>query len=529
MKKPVLNNKSILSLIRSEWFIVTICILFLLVLGIFIHDDFGIHWDSESVQTIGQFNTEYIQNRNESFYKFVNRYYGPLFEILLFNITKGMPEQQIYFTRHLITYLFFLLGLIAFYFLNKRIIKQWKLALLGCAFLVISPRIFGDAFYNSKDISFLVVFIFSILTLHIYLEKRTILHLMIHSVSSAALIALRVPGVAIIVFTLGFIFLDLFFLKKQKWQNALGHAFIYFLLTCFFTYLFWPILWHDPINEIQNAFLMMSRFPWRGGVVLYRGSFIDAANLPWHYIPVWMAITIPLGYILLAIVGFFAFAKQMVQSQWSSIYTGNRDFLLLAGWLFVPVTAVILLRSVLYDGWRQMFFIYPAVIVFSIMGVKALLNLRWRKIPQRVFSAVVGLLLMVSIIEPLIFMVQNHPLEMVYFNQLVTMRKLHVRQYIEMEYWGLSYRQGLEYVLSANPAKQIRIAVANSPGKQNAMLLSPSDRERLIYVEDPDQADYFLTNYRYHPEDYPYPNEVFKIRIGNDTIFSVFQMKNRQP
>ena len=145
------------------------------------------------------------------------------------------------------------------------------------------------------------------------------------------------------------------------------------------------------------------------------------------------------------------------------------------------------------------------------------------------FSAVVGLLLLVSVIEPLSFMVQNHPLEMVYFNQLITMRKLRLRQYIEMEYWGLSYRQGLEYVLSVNPAKQIRIAVANSPGKANTMLLSPADRERLIFVEDPEQADYFLTNYRYHPEDYGYPNEVFSIKIRNDTIFSVFQMDKKQP
>jgi hypothetical protein len=290
----------------------------------------------------------------------------------------------------------------------------------------------------------------------------------------------------------------------------------------------WPVLWHDPINEIQNAFYMMSHFPWRGGVVLYRGSYIDATNIPWHYIPVWMVITIPLGYILFALVGFFEFAKQLLQSHWKSLYAKNRDFLLLAGWLFVPVASVIFLKSVLYDGWRHMFFIYPAVIIFSIAGVNTLLNIQWGKFSLIMCRGIVGLLVLVSITEPLFFMVRNHPLEMVYFNQLVTMRKIRIRQYIEMEYWGLSYRQGLEFVLSANPGKQIRVAVANSPGKMNAMLFPQVDRERLIYVSEPEQADYFLTNYRYHPADYDYSNEVFNIKIEGEKIFSVFKIESKQ-
>ena len=528
MQKSIHFKKNFFSHFHSEWFVFTIFILFLLVLGILIHDDFGIHWDSQSNQEIGQVNTSYIQDRNESFFDYQYRYYGPWFEILLFNITKDMPDQQTYFARHLVTYLFFLLGVAAFYFLIKRIIKQWPLALLGCVFLVISPRIFGDAFYNSKDISFLVVFIVSILTLHIYLEENTVSRLVFHSISSAALIALRTPGIVILVFTLGFLIFDLLFLKNQKWQLTLFHGVIYIALTCILTYLLWPILWHDPINEIQNAFYIMSHFPWRGGVVLYRGSYIDSTNLPWHYIPVWMVITIPLGYILFALAGFLGFSKQLFQSHWKALYARNRDFLLLAGWLFVPVASVIFLKSVLYDGWRHMFFVYPAVIVFSIMGVKTLLNMQWGKLSLKINLGIVGLIVLVSIAEPLLFIYHNHPLEMVYFNQLVSMRKLKIRQYIEMEYWGLSYRQGLEYVLSANPGKQIRIAVANSPGELNAMLFSQTDRERLIYVSEPEQADYFLTNYRWHPADYDYSNEVFKIMIEGEKVFSVFKMEAKQ-
>jgi len=528
MKKLTHSKKNIFSIFCSERVIVTISILFLLVLGIFLHDDFGIHWDSEQQQRMGRLNTSYILDRNESFYTYNNRYHGPLFEILLFIITKDMPEQKIYFTRHLVTYLFFLLGVVAFYFLNQRIIKKWPLALLCCAMLVISPRIFGDAFYNSKDIPFLVAFIFSILTLHLLLEKKNIVCIIIHCLSSAILIALRTPGVIIMGFTLGLLSLELIILRKPNWKSMIFQGGLYIILTCLFTYLFWPILWHDPFTEIQNAFQTMSHFPWRGGVVLYRGNFIESTELPWHYIPVWMVSTIPLGYLSFAFIGFIDNLRTFFQFKSNLYFQSVRDFLLIIAWLLIPIMSVILLKSVVYDAWRHLFFIYPAVIIFAVMGLKTLLNTRWGKISPTISLGFVGLLMLISIAEPLIFMVRNHPLEMVYFNQLVNKRNLRIRQYFEMEYWGLSYRQGLEYVLAANPGEQIRIKVANSPGILNAKLLSQTDRDRLVYVSKPEEADYFLTNYRYHPEDYDYPDEVFNIIIGDEKVFSVFQMGSSQ-
>ncbi len=185
-----------------------------------------------------------------------------------------------------------------------------------------------------------------------------------------------------------------------------------------------------------------------------------------------------------------------------------------------------MLKSVLYDGWRQMFFIYPAVIVFSILGIKTLANIHWVRLSSTFSKFLIGLLILLSMAEPIVFIVKNHPLEMVYFNQWVTLRNTHIRQSYEMDYWGLAYRQGLEYVLSENPGKLVRVSVANYPGKMNAMLLSPTDRERMVFVSNPEQADYFMTNYRYHPEDYDYPDEVFKITILDETVFSVFKISN---
>ena len=65
--------------------------------------------------------------------------------------------QEIYFFRHLLIYTIFLIG--AFYFVlilrerhdNKLII------LIGLLFLLITPRIFANSFFNNKDLIFLSV------------------------------------------------------------------------------------------------------------------------------------------------------------------------------------------------------------------------------------------------------------------------------------------------------------------------------------------------------------------------------------
>ena len=237
-----------------------------------------------------------------------------------------------------------------------------------------------------------------------------------------------------------------------------------------------------------------------------------------------MLITIPLGYTYFVLVGVFELAVNLIESRSIKSLLSGRDLLLVSGWLIVPVLAVILLKSVLYDAWRQMFFIYPAFIIFALIGLKGITSIRWGKLTNAFRNGIIAIVLVIAITEPVIFIIKNHPVEMVYFNELPYARSEKLRPVYEMEYWGISYRQGLDYILEQNPVGQITLKIANSPGRLNSKLFSQDDRERLIFVANIEDADYYMTNYRFHPEDYPYQDEVFSIRIRNDTIFSVFRI-----
>lgn len=524
------NNESVPNINNQhnmlEIVAVTLFFVILLGLGVFVYQDYGLTWDDLAQVEIGELNYKYVFEGDEALLTFKNRYYGPVFEMLLYRITRDMADPQRFFMRHFLIFSLFVIGLFFFYLLGKRITKNWAAGLLGCVLIIASPRIFAHSFFNSKDIPFMAVFIIAIFTLIRYLDRRTALNAVMHALTTAVLIGLRAPGVLVFVLTVALLPLDILIDNKTTRINpALLTGLLYVGLTAILVILFWPILWHDPYHEFINALKQMSQYPWPG-VVLYRGLMVDPNNLPWHYIPVWVLITTPLQYLVLAGCGFLSAGWDILANFGKNLWPYRRSILIIAAWGILPVAAVILLESVLYDGWRQLFFIYPAIILFAVLGLQALFRWFANHLSYRV-TAIVSLMVVAAvIIPPMWVMVNTHPHQNVYFNRLGGEDMARVKRHFELDYWGLSYKQGLEYILANDPFDIIDVAVANRPGRINAHILPAEQAARLHFVVDSETADYFLTNYRYHPEPYEYPDEIFSIEIGNTSILSVFRLQS---
>ena len=177
--------------------------------------------------------------------------------------------------RHLATFLLFFVSLICFYKIGRDVFKNPWLGLLGTVFLVLSPRIFADAFYNSKDLGFLSGFIIAIYSLFRYLDRPNWRRAAVHALVSAWLINIRLAGLLAPFFTLVFIGIDLIKPKSIKSHNdqdkKSGSLFLYGYLVIILTILFWPILWENPIYHFIQALKMMAHYPWQGEV-LYMGQ-----------------------------------------------------------------------------------------------------------------------------------------------------------------------------------------------------------------------------------------------------------------
>ncbi|MFB0527591.1 MAG: hypothetical protein ACETVT_01785 [bacterium] len=121
-------------------------------------------------------------------------------------------------------------------------------------------------------------------------------------------------------------------------------------------------------------------------------------------------------------------------------------------------------------------------------------------------------------------MVKYHPYQNVYFNKLAGRNMSEVKNKFELDYWGLSYRKALEFILRTDRSRIIKVYVPNWPGKANLDILTSDGRNRLMYMENPKEAKYFLSNYRWHREEYRYKEEYYSIKIDSAKIMVVYKM-----
>ncbi len=473
-----------------------VAVLFYLILlgvGLTIYANYGMSWDETTQLDLGIQNYRYIVKADPALLSMRDRWYGPVFEIFLVVFQSNGNDRQVFLSRHLLTFLTFFSGCIGFYFLAKRITKSSWLALIGTVCLVLSPRIFADAFYNSKDIPFLVLYIFSLYSMLWFLEKPNLWRGMLHALVSALLIAVRLPGVIIPALTLPGVAYQAVF-KLNPWKKVLINIVIYLVLLIGGCILFWPALWPDPLHGFVDAFRMMSQFPQETSM-LYLGQRISSLRVPWHYGIVWLGVTTPILYLAGFAYGLVILIwrqKSLFQKQFSM---ERRDELLVLFAFLGPLVAVIVMYSVLYDGWRQLFFIYPAFLLVMLNGMQA--GWKWinKYLSQRLTVACAFVILALGMLPVASWMVTNHPYQNVYFNRLAGPDMQTVQQRFMLDYWGLAYREGIEAVLAVDPAPQIYVFMETIAGQRTIAILPPLEAARVHVVQDLKDADYFVGNY----------------------------------
>jgi hypothetical protein len=86
-----------------------------------------------------------------------------------------------------------------------------------------------------------------------------------------------------------------------------------------------------------------------------------------------------------------------------------------------------------------------------------------------------------------IWMIKNHPLEYGYFS----IPSAWVRGNFEMDYWGLSYKPALEYILETNKNSTINVYAAERIAVGSALTIPMEELNRLNMV-DASEAEYIV-------------------------------------
>ncbi|HYY29545.1 MAG TPA: hypothetical protein VE860_16490, partial [Chthoniobacterales bacterium] len=477
--------------------------LLLLLLGIGRYRDYGISWDETKQRLTGAVTLKYLaeafhvpasrvpwKERLPSLATYQDRDYGVAFEAPAFALEQLLrlkDVRDVYMFRHLLTFLVFFGGVCAVYRLALRRFLDWRIGLLSALFLVVTPRFFAESFYNSKDIVFMAVFAVAMNTTISFVLRPGVRTALLHALGTAVAIDVRILALFLMVVSVALLTIRLLRRELPLGRTSLILA-LYIVGTCALVVAMWPYLWSRPLGHFVQAFKNMAHFRW-GGEIRYMGAFIQSTAVPWHYTFTWIGITTPLFYLVLFAVGVFVTCGQTV-TRGMKLWQNDAElqdivFLVL---FFGPIAAVIWFHSVVYNGWRQLYFIYPAFLLLATKGwvvVWSIERTRY-KISLLVLTAI-------SVVWTAVWMWEAHPLENVYFNVLAGRN---VRERYEMDYWGLGNRKALEYILEHDNSPVITVWPDSvTPLAKSVFMLKPEDRRRISIEENKGIPYYVLTNY----------------------------------
>ena len=467
-------------------------------------------------------------------------YYGIIFDLpaaFLESIFQIEDPKNYFHFRHFLNFTLFFVGSIFFYKLLLNRFSNYNVSLIGTLFFVLSPRIYGNSFYNNKDVVFL-----SLITIALYysfkaLDKPSYKNLLIFSIFAALSTAHRVLGILLPVSFITFYLLSV--LSNNKNLNNLFGMIFFCVFYFIFSILLWPALWSNPIENLISAFSWFSsqilEIP-----MLFNGKYVNTSFLPYNYIFTWIFITTPILYTILFIIGYFQIFRRFFlkflnikdNTYYYDLWRGvneKKDLFILFNITGV-ISYLILSNVILYNGWRHLYFtnifiIYIATYAFYRVD----LNLQSKS--KNKFHYYISILFLITIIYK---MTIYHPFQKIYFNNYFN-EITHLN--FEIDYDGLSGKKFLKEILVLEKDKNIiNIGVASwYPLQRSIKLLDKKDRKKINIVgQDFQKADYIYSNFisevdKNINDKYKIPSNfttISKFILDDITVYEVFK-KNK--
>jgi 4-amino-4-deoxy-L-arabinose transferase-like glycosyltransferase len=420
--------------------------------------DFGVTWDEKIQQLYGERVWRFLaEGLDDDWFRpgGLRMYlYGGLFDTACVAVQRVL-SGDIWMTRHYVNAAFGWLGIVYVGRLG-RLLYGPGTGLLAMVLLTLSPRYFGDAMNNPKDLplaALMAAALYYLMRLepqYPYLGWRLAIPLTLAiglavNVRSGALILLAYLAIALLGLVIGTRPLS-FARVVATFARWAALALAVLLLGT----VFWPWARIRPFTRPLQGMITISRLPWNFPV-LFDGAEVPATALPWTYVPQWVLITTPpvvlvgsvLSLLLLARRGTAGPLAWRVRALW--------------GVALLPVTHVVLSGATLYDGVRHLLFTYPPLVVLAAAGWRGSLDNSSRKL-----KAVAALALGLGVLEPALFQWRNHPNQAVYFNALAGGPRGAFGRY-ELDYWGNSVLQAARWADRAAKVSGIRLVVSGAP------------------------------------------------------------------
>ena len=469
-----------------------VCLLFTIA-GIAVLDDYGVGWDAPDQRRLAERNAAYITGDRNALPGYHDRFYGIVFELPLYLVERllGLQDSRdIYLSRHLITHLFFIVGGFVCGLLAWRMFNNRWLALLAMLLFLLHPRLYAHSFFNSKDIPFTVIFVIALYLTHRAFRRNTVWAFVLLGIVVGLAVNTRPFALLFIAAVLA--------LRGLDWWQSPGNRREHILLTAgsfsaaalLVIYVSHPWYWENPLRFFDGL-QTLSRHP-APVANLFQGQIFPSNAVPADFIPVWFGITSPPALLVLGAAGIAAVLWRGWQAPGRVLRNGELRFLfLLLACFALPVAAVIVLQTHIYDHWRLMYFLWGPFCLLAAAGLSPLVHLGRSR--SRILRIALYGLAAAGLGGALYAIVSLHPHQQIYFNLLVNRAapgELE-RQY-DMDVWHTSQLQSLEYLLERYPGEMLYVYANGWKWPDiNRMLLPAADRERIV-LSDVRTADFYI-------------------------------------
>jgi hypothetical protein len=333
-------------------------------------------------------------------------------------------------------------------FLFARHLFNSRIACLAVLILSLSPRFIANVHYNGKDIPVMVFSTITIYFLYRALAEGRKLYWILGGIAFGMSIDTKLDALIVLPIVMTPVAIAGFW-KRTKILVTLRSAILFAYISILSVYLFWPLLWLDPLHPVEALRFWGGHF--NSVKIMYLGHYIGADHVPWHYMPLHLLATTPVIAIIFGILGAVILFRTFREHQ------KQFEVVLLASWVFWPLLPRLLGLMLQYGGMRQVFIVAPALAIISAIGFDFCLswittNVRHRALGPA-FSGVIAAWLLFQCR-------QAHPYEGSYLNELtrLVLPRNALGNYFDFYSWCTPLKEGIVW-LNQNAPKDAVVMV----------------------------------------------------------------------
>ena len=528
---------------KKEW-IPTLCMflfgLFCLFYFPITASDFAISGDEIIDDTQATYVLNYFQTGDETAIdqpKTKLHLYGSEIQVIIKFLSNLFNIEDVYAFRHICCALIAVWGICIAGLLAFRI-GGGLCGLLTMLLLFFTPRFFGHAINNLKDLPFAVGYLISIYYFIRFFDfYPKVKYKYLVGVLVGLFLCLGTRSGGLMLYPLLFMYAGLFYIRiygikeaflikkhLNDFSKIIGIVLFVFLLGYVFSIILWPWALQDPLHAMTKSLKEFTNIG-TGIKTIFEGKQMMSNMLPVSYAPKYLLITTPI-ITLVGLFGSFIYLAIKKDKITLEIF-----FILFC--LFSPLLFVIYKHSNLYGGIRHLLFLIPLAVIMAGYFWSSIINIKNKWI------SIISICIFIILLSlPIKHYLKNHPYEYIYFNELIGGFKNAYGDY-ESDYYFNSLKATADYLkkdTEINNGKPTIIATNHSSIMQqyfrnypNVTIIYSKYYEK--YSKDWDYAAFsnvYINQFQQKNGLFPPENTILNEQVDSKSIGCLIKRENKQ-